>query len=89
MSERARSYVAVAGASAATADEERVAEELGRLLAGRGAVVVTGGLGGVMAAACRGAKAAGGTTLGLLPGDCHADTDAWVDVAASRGLGAV
>ena len=48
------------------------AEEVGRLLAERGCVVVTGGLGEVMAAAARGAKTAGGTTIGILPGESRA-----------------
>ena len=80
-------YVAVVGASAATPDEERVAEQVGRLLAERGAVVVCGGLDGVMAAACRGARAAGGTTVGLLPGDDRTAANPWVDVAIPTGLG--
>src|SRR5881394_657439 len=61
-------YVAVVGAGRASADQVRAAEAVGRGLAEGGAVVVCGGLGGVMEAACRGAKAAGGLTLGILPG---------------------
>jgi uncharacterized protein (TIGR00725 family) len=56
-------------------------------LASRGAVVVTGGLGGAMAAACRGAKAEGGMTLGILPTDDRAGANEWVDVAVPTGLG--
>ncbi|HYP48692.1 MAG TPA: TIGR00725 family protein [Thermoleophilaceae bacterium] len=63
------------------------AEEVGRELASRGAVVVCGGLGGVMEAACRGAKQAGGTTLGILPGDDRRAANEWVDVALPSGLG--
>lgn len=81
------SIVAVVGGGAVEIDVERVAEEVGRLLAGRGAIVLTGGLGGVMAAACRGAKSAGGTTIGLLPGDDRADANEWVEVAVATGLG--
>ncbi len=51
------------------AEHERDAEEVGRLLAERGATLVCGGKGEVMAAAARGAKSAGGTTIGILPGD--------------------
>jgi hypothetical protein len=80
-------YVAVVGAGSASGDEERVAEEVGRLLAQRGVVVVTGGLGGVMAAACRGAREAGGRTVGLLPGDERSDANPWVDVAIPTGMG--
>jgi len=56
------------------AGHERAAEEVGRLLAKRGCVVVTGGGGEVMAAAARGAKSAGGTTIGVLPGESRAGT---------------
>ena len=62
-------YVAVAGAGRASARVERLAEEVGRLLAGAGAVVVTGGLGGVMEAASRGAAAAGGQVIAIVPGE--------------------
>lgn len=62
-------YVAVSGPGEdATATDVEVAREVGRLLAERGAIVLTGGLGGVMRAAVEGADAAGGTTVALLPG---------------------
>jgi uncharacterized protein (TIGR00725 family) len=60
---------------------------VGRRLAERGAVVVCGGLGGVMEAACRGAKEAGGPTVGILPGTDRAAANAFVDVAIPSGLG--
>jgi uncharacterized protein (TIGR00725 family) len=60
---------------------------VGAGLARAGAILVCGGLGGVMAAACRGAKSAGGTTLGILPGDDRAAANEWVDVAVASGLG--
>src|SRR4051795_2519005 len=82
-----RAYVAVVGAGAARADEQRTAEEVGRGLAEAGAVVLCGGLGGVMEAACRGAKAGGGTTIGILPGTSRADANPHVDVAIATGLG--
>jgi uncharacterized protein (TIGR00725 family) len=63
------------------------AEDVGRLLAIHGASVVCGGLGGVMEAACRGAKSAGGTTIGILPGLDRGEANAWVDVAIPTGLG--
>lgn len=63
------------------------AEEVGRLLAGRGCVVVCGGLDEVMAAAARGAKQAGGTTVGILPGDSVADANPWIDYAVATGTG--
>ena len=80
-------YVAVVGAGRATADELAQAEAVGRALAEGGAVVVCGGLGGVMEAACRGARAAGGRTLGILPGADRSAANEWVDVAVPTGLG--
>ena len=68
-------------------EHEQRAEEVGRLLAERGAVVVTGGLGEVMAAASRGAKGAGGTTIGVLPGETRADANEWVDHVVVTGIG--
>jgi uncharacterized protein (TIGR00725 family) len=69
------------------AEHEGRAEEVGRLLAERGCIVVTGGLGEVMAAASRGAKAAGGTTIGILPGQDRFDANQWVDHVVVTGLG--
>jgi uncharacterized protein (TIGR00725 family) len=67
-------------------NEER-AETVGRLLAEQGATVVTGGLGEVMAAAARGAKTAGGTTIGLLPGETRAGANPWLDHVVLTGIG--
>ncbi|MDQ4097681.1 MAG: TIGR00725 family protein [Actinomycetota bacterium] len=79
--------MAVVGGSAAGAGAERAAEEVGRELGRNGAVVVCGGLGGVMAAACRGAKAEGATTVGILPGDDRRAANQWVDIAIPTGMG--
>ena len=68
-------------------DWEDAAEEVGRLLAERGCTVVTGGLGGVMAAAHRGAKSAGGTTIAILPGERREDANPWADYAVVTGIG--
>jgi uncharacterized protein (TIGR00725 family) len=83
----AGTYVAVAGSGDAPAEDLDAAEAVGRLLAERGAVVVCGGRGGVMEAACRGAKSAGGATLGILPGLDRAEANPFVDVAVPTGLG--
>ena len=80
-------YVAVVGSSVATGDEERIAQETGRLIAEAGWVLVCGGLDGVMAAACRGAKTSGGTTVGILPGDDRGAANPWVDIAIPTGMG--
>ena len=63
------------------------AEEVGRLLAEAGCVVVCGGLGDVMAGAARGAKEAGGTTLGILPGESPREANEWIDYAVATGTG--
>jgi uncharacterized protein (TIGR00725 family) len=68
-------------------ENEARAEEVGRLLAQRACTVVTGGLGEVMAAATRGAKSAGGTTIGVLPGERLADANEWVDHTVATGIG--
>ena len=80
-------YVAVVGPGEATGEQESCAEEVGRGLALAGAVLVCGGMGGVMAAACRGASEAGGTAVGILPGSDRAAANQWVSVAIPTGLG--
>jgi uncharacterized protein (TIGR00725 family) len=82
-------YVAVAGPGAASAGEGELAlaEEVGAGLAEAGAVVVTGGLGGVMEAACRGARSRLGRTVGLLLGTDRREANGWVEVAIPTGLG--
>jgi len=80
-------YVAVVGPAQATGEEAAVAEDIGARLASRGAVVVTGGLGGVMEAASRGAARAGGSAVGLLPGLDRAAANPWLTVALPTGLG--
>jgi uncharacterized protein (TIGR00725 family) len=80
-------YVAVCGPARATQDEVAAAEEIGRLLAQRGAVVLSGGLSGVMEASCRGAKSAGGTTLGVLPGTDRREANDYVDFSVPTGMG--
>jgi uncharacterized protein (TIGR00725 family) len=79
-----RAQVAVIGSGA---EHEARAEEVGRLLATRGCTVVTGGLGEVMAAAARGAKAAGGTTVGILPGENRDGANEWLDHVVVTGIG--
>lgn len=69
------------------AEWEGAAEEVGRLLAERGCVVVTGGLDEVMAAAHRGAKAAGGTTIAILPGELRSAANPWADHVVVTGIG--
>ena len=82
-------YVAVVGDGSDASDPAQLAlaEQVGAGLGRAGAVVVCGGLGGVMAAACRGARTAGATTVGLLPGTRRSDANPWVEVAVATGLG--
>jgi uncharacterized protein (TIGR00725 family) len=68
-------------------EHEENAEQVGRLLAERGATVVTGGLGEVMAAAARGAKSSGGTTIGILPTETREGLNEWVDHVVVTGIG--
>jgi uncharacterized protein (TIGR00725 family) len=68
-------------------EHEQRAEAVGRLLAQRGCTVVCGGGGEVMAAAARGAKSAGGTTIGILPGETRAGVNEWIDHVVVTGIG--
>ncbi|HSG98805.1 MAG TPA: TIGR00725 family protein, partial [candidate division Zixibacteria bacterium] len=79
--------IAVIGAGDPEPATVEQARQVGRLLAERGATVVTGGLGGVMSAACEGAKAAGGRTLGILPGTDSATANRFCDVVVPTGFG--
>ena len=79
--------MSVIGPGSPDAEVVAAAEAVGRELARRGAVVVCGGLGGAMEAACRGARAEGGTTIGILPGTDRADANQWVSVAIPTGMG--
>jgi uncharacterized protein (TIGR00725 family) len=87
MGDPRRPHVAVVGPGQASADEVEAAHAVGEGLARGGAVVVCGGLGGVMEAACRGAREAGGATVGLLPGLDRRDANPFVDVAIPTGMG--
>jgi uncharacterized protein (TIGR00725 family) len=80
-------YIGVAGASRPAPGLLEEAELLGRRLAEAGAVVVCGGGPGVMEATCRGARSAGGTTVGLLPGLDRAEGNPHLSVALPTGLG--
>jgi uncharacterized protein (TIGR00725 family) len=79
--------VAVVGPGEAGPKEVEAAEAVGRELGRHGAVLVCGGLGGVMEASCRGAKEAGGTTIGILPGGDRGAANGYVDFALPTGLG--
>lgn len=89
MTERHIPIVAVVGASDFSGRPHQVemAEAVGHALAEAGAILICGGRGGVMAAACRGAKSAGGLTIGVLPGDSAAEANPYVDIPIVTGMG--
>ena len=79
--------ISVIGASEPSPEAVRLAKEVGRELARRGVTIVTGGLAGVMEAACKGAKEAGGTTIGILPGSDPSEANPYVDIPICTGIG--
>ncbi len=79
--------IAVIGGAEASPEETAAAEAVGRVLAQRGAVLICGGRGGVMEAACRGARSAGGLTIGILPGTTPKEANPYVDIPIVTGMG--
>ena len=82
-----KKFVAVIGGSQPSLKEAKLAEEVGCQLARRGAILVCGGLGGIMEAACRGASAEGGITVGILPGDNRQAANPYVQIPIVTGTG--
>jgi uncharacterized protein (TIGR00725 family) len=82
-----RPIVAVVGGGRCSQQEAAQAEAVGRHLAAAGVTLICGGLGGVMAAACRGARSAGGLAIGVLPGHSPADANPDVDIPIVTGMG--
>jgi uncharacterized protein (TIGR00725 family) len=82
-----RIYLAVVGPSLADDETLELAEELGAEVARAGAVLLTGGMGGAMEAACRGAAREGGLTVGILPGASRDDGNAYLSVSIPTGMG--
>lgn len=79
--------IGVIGGSKPDTESVQIAFKVGKLLAERGAILICGGLGGVMEAASRGAKQEGGLTIGILPGNSYREANPYVDVAIATGLG--
>jgi uncharacterized protein (TIGR00725 family) len=79
--------IAVIGDSSCSPEEAKLAETVGELLAQGGITIVCGGLGGVMEAACRGAKSKGGLTVGILPGEDSSMANPWVDIPVVTSIG--
>lgn len=80
-------FIAVIGGSQPSSEEAKLAEAVGRELAKRGAILVCGGLGGVMEAACKGASSEGGITVGILPGDSRQAANPYVQIPIVTGIG--
>ena len=80
-------FIGVIGGGDISPQVAGLAEEVGREIARRGAVLVCGGLGGVMEAACRGASREGGLTIGILPGDNRQAANPYVQIPIVTGLG--
>ena len=82
-----KKFIAVIGGSACSKEEAEQAEAVGRKLAKQGAILVCGGLSGVMEAACKGASAEGGITIGILPGDSRQSANRHVQIPIVTGMG--
>ena len=80
-------FIAVIGGGQCSKAEAKLAEEVGRELAKQGAILVCGGLGGVMEAACKGASSEGGVTIGILPGDNRQAANPYVQIPIVTGMG--
>ncbi|MEE8638541.1 MAG: TIGR00725 family protein [Candidatus Margulisiibacteriota bacterium] len=80
-------FISVVGESNSSPGAYKLAEEVGRLIAKAGAILVCGGLKGVMEAAAKGAKSAGGLTVGILPGSKHDEANPYIDISIVTGLG--
>ncbi len=87
MSEKRKKIIAVIGGGEPSPEEAKLAEKVGRELARQGAILVCGGMGGVMEAACRGASSEGGITIGILPGDSAKAANPYVQIPIVTGIG--
>ena len=79
--------VSVIGGHKCSREVALLAEKVGETIASQGAVLVCGGLGGIMEAACRGAKKAGGLTMGIIPGEDKKKANEFVDIVVPTGMG--
>ena len=87
MSRNNQKFIAVIGGYPCSTEEAHLAEAVGREIARRNAVLVCGGEGGVMEAACKGAQSVGGLTIGILPGDTRQSANSHVSIPIVTGLG--
>jgi uncharacterized protein (TIGR00725 family) len=89
MEQNRKPVIAVVGAGKCSKKLRDMAAEVGRIIAENGGVIVCGGLGGIMEGAARGAKEAGGTTIGIIPSDQKQDANEYIDYVIPSGLGEV
>ncbi|MFC1897849.1 TIGR00725 family protein [Chloroflexota bacterium] len=82
-----KKFIAVIGGGQPSPQEAQLAEAVGCELAKRGAVLVCGGLGGVMEAACKGAQSEDGVTVGILPGESRQSANSYVQIPIATGIG--
>jgi len=87
MSSPRKPVIAVIGAGKCSKKLRDMAAEVGRIVAEQGGVIVCGGMGGIMEGAARGAKEAGGTTIGILPTDLKEDANEFIDYVIPTGFG--
>ncbi len=86
-SDSGRLFIGVIGAGNCDAETAEIALQVGREIAGHGAILVCGGLGGVMRAAAQGAHSVGGLSIGILPGESHDDANEFITIPIPTGLG--
>lgn len=84
---RKKKRIGVIGGAKADAKSRQIAFRIGQLIAEKGAILVCGGLSGIMEASSRGAKEAGGKTMGILPGNSPDDANPYIEIAIATGLG--
>ncbi|MCX6826798.1 MAG: TIGR00725 family protein [candidate division Zixibacteria bacterium] len=84
---RKKPFIGVIGAGQCSWEMKELAERVGRAIAENNAILVCGGLGGVMAAAAKGAKSKNGMTIGILPGDSKNEANEFIDLAIPTGIG--
>ncbi len=80
-------FISVIGGSQCSQQQAKLAEEVGAEIAKCGAKLICGGLSGVMEASCKGARNAGGTTIGILPGTRREDANKYVDIPIVTTIG--
>jgi len=87
MSSKRAPIIGVIGPGQCSGKLKIQAEQIGQTIAAEGAMLVCGGLGGVMEAAARGAKEKDGTTIGIIPGDKKSDANKYIDIVIPSGIG--